>query len=90
MTQVPPKDEANYFVYVVRCSDDSLYTGYTSNIDRRLSEHNRGEASKYTRARTPVHLQYYEGFNDRGDAMSREHEIKQLSKQEKEELVSKR
>lgn len=74
-------------VYVVSCADGTLYTGYTTDLNRRLTEHNAGEGAKYTRPRTPVELVYHETYETRSTAMSREYEIKQLSRREKERLV---
>ena len=75
-----------HHVYVVECSDGTLYTGYTTDIERRVAEHNAGDGAKYTRGRTPVRLRHSETFDSRGDALSREHEIKRLSRREKEAL----
>lgn len=79
-------DEAHY-VYVLRCGDDTLYTGYTTDVDRRVAEHAAGEGAKYTRGRTPVELVHVEQFASRSAAMQREHEIKQLGRAEKESLL---
>jgi putative endonuclease len=76
-----------HYVYVLRCADDTLYTGYTTDVDRRVAEHDAGEGAKYTRGRTPVELRYTESFETRSAALSREHEIKALSRAEKERLV---
>jgi putative endonuclease len=76
-----------HYVYVLRCADDTLYTGYTTDVDRRVAEHGAGEGAKYTRGRTPVELRYTESFETRSAALSREHEIKALSRAEKERLV---
>jgi len=76
-----------HVVYVLECADGSFYTGYTTDIQRRIDEHNDGNGAKYTRGRTPVRLLYYEGYDSRSAAMSREYEIKQLSRREKERLV---
>lgn len=75
--------------YIIRCSDNSLYSGYTKGIDpsRRVDEHNRGVGSKYTKTRLPVELVYYEQFKTRSDAMKREYQFKRLTKKKKEELV---
>lgn len=78
-----------HFVYVVRCSDDSLYTGYTIDINRRISEHNRGKGAKYTRGRIPVHLKYIEECKTKKEGLRREHEIKKLSKKQKENMIEK-
>ena len=77
----------NHFVYVVECSDGSFYTGYTTDVQRRVEEHDRGRGGKYTRGRTPVELRHVERFDSRSAALSREHEIKSLSRAEKERLV---
>jgi len=78
-----------HYVYVLECSDErgSFYTGYTTDLRRRLAEHNAGEGAKYTRGRTPVTVRYVELWNSKGDAMSREYALKQLSRQAKEQLV---
>jgi putative endonuclease len=76
-----------HHVYVLRCADGSLYTGYTTDVERRVAEHDAGEGAKYTRGRTPVELVYSESFDSRSAAMSREYEIKQLSRREKAQLV---
>ncbi len=72
---------------MVRCSDDSLYTGYTNDLEKRVKAHNTGKGARYTRARGPVELVYYEEYATKEEAMSREWHIKQLSHEEKEELV---
>ncbi|NHX34903.1 MULTISPECIES: GIY-YIG nuclease family protein [Halolamina] len=77
-----------HYVYVLSCADDTLYTGYTTDVARRVAEHDAGEGAKYTRGRTPVELVHVESFGTRSAAMSREHEIKQLSRTEKEQLVA--
>ena len=79
---------SDHYVYVLRCADDSYYTGYTTDPDRRLAEHNAGEGAKYTRGRTPVELVYLEKHDSKSDAMSREYAIKQLRRREKEQLVA--
>jgi putative endonuclease len=78
----------DHYVYVLRCADDTLYTGYTTDVQRRVREHDAGEGAKYTRGRTPVELVHVEAFDSRSAALSREHEIKQLSRTEKDDLVS--
>lgn len=77
-----------HHVYVVECSDGSLYTGYTTDVERRVEEHNAGDGAKYTRGRTPVKLRHSETFDSKGDALSREHAIKRLSRREKSTLCS--
>ena len=76
-----------HYVYVLRCGDDSLYTGYTTDVERRVREHNAGQAAKYTRGRTPVELVHTERYDSQSEAMAREYEIKQLSRSQKERLV---
>ena len=76
-------------VYLLECSDDrgSFYIGYTTDLARRLAEHNAGDGAKYTRGRTPVTVRYVEYWPTRSGAMSREWALKQLSRGEKERLV---
>ena len=78
-----------YFVYVVRCNDGTLYTGYTNDLEARLRTHN-GEGkggAKYTRSRRPVTLVYHEEYAQKSEALRREYEIKKLSRAEKEKLI---
>lgn len=77
----------DHVVYVLECADGSLYTGYTTDLERRVAEHNAGDGAKYTRARTPVEVVYRERYDSKSTAMSREYEIKQYSRVEKERLV---
>jgi putative endonuclease len=81
------QEDAGHYVYVLACADGSLYTGYTTDVERRVAEHNAGKGAKYTRGRTPVEVVHVEAFDARSAAMSREYEIKQLSRAEKEQLV---
>ncbi len=81
-----PKEKV--YVYMVRCKNNSLYTGWTTNLERRVKEHNKGTGSKYTKANGPVELVYFEEMNDIIEATKREYEIKQLTKKKKEQLVS--
>ena len=78
------------FVYIIKCSDNTLYTGYTTDITRRVKEHNEGKGAKYTRGRTPVELVYYEKKENKSSALKREYEIKQLTRKEKEDLIKKK
>lgn len=75
------------YVYILRCNDNSLYTGWTNNLEKRLKTHSAGKGAKYTKARLPVALVYYEEFEDKIEAMKREYKIKQLSRKEKLKLV---
>ena len=76
-----------YYIYILRCSDDTLYTGYTNSIDKRLFTHNSGKGAKYTRARLPVELIYSEEFSDKINALKREREIKSMTRTEKLRLL---
>ena len=76
------------YTYLLRCSDGTLYCGWTDNLEKRLAAHNSGKASKYTRSRLPVKLVYYEVFDTKREAMSREARIKRLSRREKLALVN--
>lgn len=75
------------YVYILLCSDGSLYTGWTSDIERRFRMHSEGKASKYTRARLPVKLVYFEEKECKIDAQKREWAIKKLSRKQKLELI---
>lgn len=75
------------YVYMLRCSDDSLYTGWCRNLDQRLKTHNSGKGAKYTRSRLPVRLVFFEEIDDKSQALKEEIRIKKLSKKKKEELV---
>lgn len=78
-----------YFVYILQCADNSLYTGITTDLDRRVEEHNSSKlGAKYTKARRPVKLIYSKEFADRSEASKEESRIKKLSRQEKIELIS--
>ncbi|MEF8840350.1 MAG: GIY-YIG nuclease family protein [Haloarculaceae archaeon] len=81
------RSAGDHYVYVLECDDGTFYTGYTTDPERRVREHDAGEGAKYTRGRTPVELRHVERFESRSAAMSREHEIKGLSRREKEWLV---
>lgn len=76
-------------VYILECADGSLYCGATTDVNRRLSQHNSGTGAKYTRGRTPCKIVYVEdGFDGRGPAQSREYYIKSLSRKAKLEIIS--
>ena len=82
------KRKPKWFVYVLRCGDGTLYTGVTTDPDRRLAQHNAGTASKYTRSRRPVAMAYREPAKSHGAALRREVAIKKLSRSAKEELIA--
>ncbi len=73
--------------YILRCSDGTLYTGWTNDIEARIRCHNSGKGGKYTRSRLPVELVYLERFESRGEAMSREIQIKNMSREQKLRLI---
>ena len=75
------------YTYILSCADGTLYTGWTNDLDRRLAVHNAGRGGKYTRARLPVSLAYYEEFETKQEAMAREWAIKQLTREEKLRLI---
>lgn len=79
----------DWTVYILRCSDETLYTGITKDVKRRIEEHNGSGllGARYTRARRPVRLVYFEPHETRSDAARREYEIKHLSREEKEALI---
>ena len=76
-----------YFVYILQCSDGSYYTGWTTDPQRRLKQHNRGTGSRYTRTHRPVQLVYVEELPDRSSAMKRENVIKRMGRKRKSQLV---
>jgi predicted GIY-YIG superfamily endonuclease len=84
MTSKPCED---WFVYILKCADGSLYTGITNDLERRFRQHNAGTAARYTRSRLPAELVYQESAADRGSALRRELAIKALSREAKKALV---
>lgn len=80
-------ERGNHLVYILKCKDDSLYTGYTNNLKRRLKMHQEGKGAKYTRGRGPFQVVYTEKFATKQEALRREFQIKQLSRKEKLQLV---
>lgn len=78
---------ASHFVYIVECSDGTYYTGYTTDVERRVGEHNRGVGARYTRGRRPVCLIHSECYDTKSAAMQREYAIKQLRRSAKERIV---
>ncbi len=75
-----------HFTYIVRCADTTYYCGYTTDLERRVGQHNRGEASKYTRSRLPVELVYFEEYITKSEALAREVALKKLSRKKKAQL----
>ncbi len=91
MRSSPTKDgqsPAVYYVYMVRCADDSLYTGIATDPAHRTEIHNSGKGAKYTRSRLPVTLVYTEAVGDKSAALRREYALKQLSRQQKLALLN--
>ena len=80
-------DSKKHYVYILKCSDNTLYTGWTTNVEKRVATHNSGRGAKYTRARRPVELVYSEEYGDKIEAQHREREIKKLTRMQKEELI---
>jgi putative endonuclease len=78
----------SYYVYILKCNDNTLYTGYTDNPERRLQVHNAGKGAKYTRSRLPVELVYQEAQPDKSAALRREAAIKRLSRAQKLALIA--
>ena len=80
---------SNYYVYILSCNDNTLYTGITTDVERRVSEHNNSDkGAKYTKLRRPVELVYSEESLNRSSASKRECEIKKMSRLKKLELIS--
>ena len=76
-----------YFTYILRCADDTLYTGFTNDLEKRIQTHNAGKWAKYTRGRLPVVLVYSENFTTESEARKREYAIKQMKKTEKLRII---
>lgn len=76
------------YVYILECSDKTLYTGWTNNLHKRIETHSKGKGAKYTRCRLPVKLIYFEEHDDKVSAQKREYAIKQLSRIEKLNLIN--
>lgn len=88
-TRQDNSDNLENYVYMLVCSDGSLYTGWTNHLTKRLEDHNSGKGAKYTRGRGPVTLIYYERFRTKEEAMKREYAIKHMTKVQKENLINK-
>ncbi|MFV0551881.1 MAG: GIY-YIG nuclease family protein [Anaerorhabdus sp.] len=77
-----------HYVYILECKDKTLYTGWTTDLAKRIKNHNDGQGAKYTKIRRPVTLVYYETYDDKSHALKREYEIKQYSRQNKLKMIS--
>ena len=75
------------YTYILWCKDGSLYTGWTNDLEKRISDHNAGKGAKYTKCRRPVELAYFESFQTKAEAMKREYAIKQLTREEKINII---
>ena len=82
------QNEKTNYTYILKCADGTFYCGWTNNLEKRLAAHNAGTASKYTSPRRPVELIYTERFAPKQEAMSREYRSKQLTRQQKIDLIS--
>ncbi|MBH9581876.1 GIY-YIG nuclease family protein [Staphylococcus felis] len=76
-----------HYTYIVQCNDNSLYTGYTNDLNARMIKHNEGKGAKYTKCRRPVHLLYHEVYDSKSEALKREYAIKQLTRAQKLQLM---
>jgi predicted GIY-YIG superfamily endonuclease len=85
-TMAAHEEDDRWLVYILRCADGTLYTGITTNLVRRFQQHNDGVASRYTRSRLPVKMEYQESQLSHSEALKRELVIKKLSRQKKEDL----
>ncbi len=79
---------SDWYVYILKCKDDTLYTGITNNLEKRIDCHKSGKGSKYVRSRLPITLIYVENANNRSEASKREYEIKKLSRTNKLKLIN--
>ncbi len=79
--------DKKWYVYILRCRDDTLYTGMTDDLEKRLAAHNSGKGAKYTRGRGPVKMVYHETFDTKVEACRREYHIKRLTRPEKTILI---
>ncbi|MCR5640465.1 MAG: GIY-YIG nuclease family protein [Lachnospiraceae bacterium] len=77
-----------HYTYIVHCADDTYYTGYTTDLEKRVKAHNEKKGAKYTKTRTPVTLVYHEEYETKEEAMSREWAIKHLTRKQKEALIA--
>ncbi len=75
------------YVYILQCFDESLYTGWTNDIEKRIKAHKEGKGGKYTRGRLPVELVYFEKYDDKISAQKREYQIKQMNRADKLKLI---
>lgn len=79
---------AEHYVYILKCSDETLYSGYTNDLEKRLKTHNSGKGSKYTRARLPVKYVFYSKCRNKSDALKKENFIKGLKRSKKIKIIN--
>ena len=79
--------ESNWYLYILRCKDDTFYTGITTDVEKRLEAHRTGKGAKYTRGRGPLELVYRESCGSHSDALKREHQVKMLTREAKQNLI---
>ena len=77
------------YAYIVECADGTLYSGWTTDLEKRIAAHNAGQGAKYTRSRRPVTLRYYEEFENKSEALRRECALKKMSRAKKQALIEK-
>lgn len=82
--------ESAWYLYILRCGDGSLYTGITTDVEKRFCQHQSGKGAKYTRGRSPLELVYREECGSHSDALKREHAVKSLKREEKLQLIGKK
>lgn len=82
------EQKSSHYIYMLRCGDNTFYTGYTTDIEKRLAVHESGKGAKYTRGRGPFELVYREELPDKVSALKKEYQIKKLSRNRKEKLIS--
>ena len=80
--------DSNWYLYILRCGDGTLYTGITTDVEKRLEQHRAGKGAKYTRGRGPLTLAYQEQCADHSDALKREIAVKKLTRPQKEKLIT--
>lgn len=88
MTHKTESLAGTWVLYILECRDGTLYTGITNNMERRLQQHNAGNAARYTRGRGPVTLRYHEACSGRSQALAREAAVKRLARSEKQRLIN--
>ncbi|TWI53247.1 GIY-YIG nuclease family protein [Halalkalibacter nanhaiisediminis] len=80
----------NHFIYILECKDGTWYTGYTTDVERRLKMHEQGKGAKYTRGRGPFSLVYQKAYQTKAEALRAEYDLKQLKRKQKEEFVDRK